>query len=188
MTSDTPQDLPSRHLLGLPSPVSELPWSSQFVMQSIEVLPVCLKDGVVLSLKPLHADSFVVGWPQGAKPEQVAGQALGSIGLDPVVLHSTSWRHNGDEVVLTYLAVVASDYDLLAPWTVGPVQRAILARGSETGPPLSIGVNQVIEHALRHLAWLLHDDQAIMSALPGWREALRDYVPEPFQALNTPFG
>jgi len=187
MTSNLPDDLPSRHLEDLPLPVSELPWSAQFVMQSIEVLPVYLLDGTVLSLKPPHAASFQVGWPQGAQPEVVAARAIEAIGLDPVVLHSTSWRHSDNEVVLTYLAVVSTEYRLLAPWVAVPVTRVALARGSETGPPPAIGGAQVLEHALRHLAWLLQDDPVIKSALPEWVDALYDYVPEPFQALNSPF-
>jgi hypothetical protein len=36
---------PSRHLIGLYAPLSELPWSDDFVMQAIEVLPVTLQTG-----------------------------------------------------------------------------------------------------------------------------------------------
>ena len=98
---------PSRDVVGLPPPLSELPWSADFVMQAIEVLPVALAAGELLSLRPDCADSFVVGWPAGARPEEVAARALESLGLPPIVLHSTSWRHAGAEVILTYLAVVA---------------------------------------------------------------------------------
>src|SRR5690242_15336338 len=98
---------PSSEIAGLPSPLSELPWSAEFVMQAIEILPVTLRDGHILSLRPDCADSFVVGWPAGARPDDVATGALARLGLAPVVLHSTSWRHDGVEVVLTYLAVVA---------------------------------------------------------------------------------
>lgn len=50
--------------------------------------------------------------------------------------------------------------------------------------PDTIGVEHVIEHALRHLAWLLADDPAIREALPpAWTIALASYHPEPFRAL-----
>ena len=41
----------------------------------------------------------------------------------------------------------------------------------------------MLEHALRHLAWLLLDDRDIAAALPGWTELLVDYLPEPFREL-----
>src|SRR5688500_5057075 len=92
---------PSSATEGLPFPASELPWSADFVMQAIEVLPVTLADDIILSLGPDHAASFIVGRPAGAKPEQVAGAPVQGLGLRPVVLHSPSWRHDRPEVVLT---------------------------------------------------------------------------------------
>lgn len=65
-----------------------------------------------------------------------------------------------------------------------PVPRADLARGDATAPPSEIGVLQVIEHALRHLSWLVQDDPAIGEALPDWVPVLDAYQPEPFRALG----
>jgi hypothetical protein len=178
------RDRPSVHVRGMPPPLAELPWSDAFVTPAIEVLPVMRRDGVVQSLGPDCADSFVVGWPAGARPEEVAARALAGLGLTPTVLHSTSWRHGGDEVVLTYVAVVAPVDAPPPSWRIAPVARADLARGDATAPPAAIAVRQVLEHALRHLAWLSRDDPAIAEALGAWREALSDYVPEPFRALG----
>ena len=155
-------------------------------MQAIEVLPVTLCDGQLMSLRPDCADSFVVGWPTGARPEEVAGAALETLGLATIVLHSTSWRHAGAEVVLTYLAVVTPPTAPPDSWEIAPVARAELARGDATAPPTAIDITQVLEHALRHLAWLLADDPAIAAALPGWSDLLESYVPEPFRALGSP--
>lgn len=179
---------PSHSISDLPDPVSELPWSQDFVMQAIEVLPVALVDGAIVSLRPEHADSFVVGWPAGAKPEVVAANALRMLGLEAVVLHSTSWRHANAEVVLTYLAVVAPGFTVPDSWEAMVVRHAELARGDTTAPPPVIGVEQVVEHALRHLAWLSAEDEAIGKALPGWKSVLAGYVPEPFRALGGPRG
>jgi hypothetical protein len=183
-----PGDPPSRRIEGLAPPLSELPWSADFVMQSIEILPVVLSGGRLTSLRPDCADSFVVGWPAGARPEEVAAGALDRLGLEPVVLHSTSWRHAGAEVVLTYLAVVRSAIPVPESWTAEPVTHAELARGDATAPPPAIGVAQVLEHALRHLAWLVRDDPAIVRALPDWVDVLTGYVPEPFRAFGGPVG
>lgn len=179
---------PSSGIAGLPGPASELPWSPDFVMQAIEVLPVALVDGSIVSLRPAHADSFVVGWPAGAKPEVIAANALRMLGLEAVVLHSTSWRHANAEVVLTYLAVVAPGFTLPDSWEAVPVLHAELARGDTTAPPPVIGIEQVIEHALRHLSWLSKEDIVIGEALPEWRDVLEHYVPEPFRALGGPPG
>ena len=179
---------PSQFIEGLPGPSSELPWSADFVMQAIEVLPVMQRDGRLISLKPDCADSFIVGWPAGAKPEEVSAKALRELGLQPQVLHSTSWRHGVGELVLTYLAVVAPDSATPESWETVPVQHAELARGDATAPPPVIGVSQVLEHALRHLTWLVHEDEEIGRVLPGWDEHLREYVPEPFRAFSGQHG
>jgi hypothetical protein len=46
-------------------------------------------------------------------------------------------------------------------------------------------MDHVVEHALRHLAWLSKDDPGIRSVLPGgWFRALEAYEPEPFRSLS----
>jgi hypothetical protein len=155
-------------------------------MQGIELLLVKSDDEEILTIRPEHASSFIVGWPAGRKPEEVATKALASLELRPAVLHSTSWRHSGGEVVLTYIAVVAEETQAPSSWTVERVEHADLARGGATTPPPAIGVAQVLEHALRHLAWLVREDEGIGAALPGWARLLESYVPEPFRALGEP--
>ena len=165
-----------------------MPWSADFVMQAIERLPVALCDGQHLALRPKHGESFIVGWPAGARPEEIAARGLQQLGMEAIVLHSTSWRHDGTEVVLTYLAVVSPAADPPPSWEAEPITHAELARGDATAPPPSIGVVQVLEHALRHLAWLMKDDPVVARALPDWQGFLDDYTPEPFRAFGTPFG
>jgi hypothetical protein len=103
----------------------------------------------------------------------------------PRVVHSTSWRHEEGRVILTYVAVVEPPgrlpTDSLKEVAVG---RAELARGDAMAPPSSIGVAAVIEHALRHLSWLVRDDPAIAEALSDWGAVLGEYQPEPFRALS----
>ena len=66
-----------------------------------------------------------------------------------------------------------------------PVSRADLARGDAMAPPPEIGVSQVLEHALRHLSWLVKDDDAVRAALPDWVAFLGTYEPEPFRAFGA---
>ena len=119
MTADN--ERPSWQVHGLPAPLSELPWSADFVMQAIEILPVALDGDRLVCLRPDCADSFIIGWPAGARPEEVAARAIEALGFRPIVLHSTSWRHTGSEVVLTYLAVVEAAGNLPESWEVAPV-------------------------------------------------------------------
>jgi hypothetical protein len=164
-------------------PVSQTPWSPDFVVQALELLVVHATGDGIVRLRPIHAPSLQVGLPPGRAADSVLADALARYGLEARILHSTSWRHDGEHVILTYLAVVdppGAPNENLAPEVVG---RAALARGAATAAPASIQVEQVVEHALRHLAWLLHDDPAVAAALPGWVPLLEAYVPEPFRQL-----
>ena len=166
-------------------PVSDVPWSAQFAQQSLEVLIVTRGDGPAVWLKPVHADSLHVGVPAGKSPGDVVLETLAWYDLAPRVVHSTSWRHDGERLVLTYLAVVDEPGSIPGDSLEAvDVIRSDLARGDATTPPRDIGVLQVIEHALRHLSWLVVDDPAIGEALPDWRPILDRYQPEPFRALG----
>lgn len=165
-------------------PISQVGWSPQLVAQTLEVLPVGLAGTELFWLKPVHADSLRVGLPVSTQPAQVVLDVLGWYNVEARVIHSTSWRHQEGTVILTYLAVVEPPGRLPPDSLVSqPVGRAELARGTAIGAPRQIGVGAVVEHALRHLAWLLREDRAIAEALPAWKEVLARYEPEPFQAL-----
>jgi hypothetical protein len=165
-------------------PVSSLPWSPDFVAQSLEVLPVGLAADGLFWLKPVHADSLRVGLSPAAKPHETVLELLRWYPLEPIAVHSTSWRHEDGRVILTYVAVVADPTTLPKDSLVRlPVRRAELARGGAITAPKSIGVDAVLEHALRHLSWLVQDDPAIMETLASWKDALASFQPEPFRAL-----
>ena len=161
-------------------PISSRPWSSDFVAQTLEVLPVALTDEGLCWMKPVHADSLRVG----LGPHETVLEVLRWYPLEPVVVHSTSWRHEDGRVILTYIAVVQAPASLPPDSLVTlPVHRAELARGSATAAPKTIGVEAVLEHAMRHLSWLVKDDPAVMETLAAWKDALAGFQPEPFRAL-----
>ena len=109
----------------------------------------------------------------------VAERVLGSV----LLLHSTSWRRDKTGVVLSFFAVV--EPEVVAIYESRPVMRADLARGEAASSPRAIAADQVLEHALRHLAWLSKDDPVVSSTLTAeWKAALDGYVPEPFRALS----
>jgi hypothetical protein len=166
-------------------PLAGAPWSPDFLAQELELLLVARRGPGVVSIRPVHAPSLQIGWGPGRSADQVLTSALARYGLSPTVLHSTSWRRAGDQIVLTYLAVVEAPEPLNPNLASEPVGRVDLARGAATAAPESIAVAQVLEHALRHLAWLVADDPAVAAALPGWPALLAEYVPAPFRELTT---
>jgi hypothetical protein len=65
------------------------------------------------------------------------------------------------------------------------VGRSELARSQATAAPREIAHGQVLEHALRHLAWLDADDPVVAAELdPRWAAILAGYTPEPFRLLG----
>jgi hypothetical protein len=149
----------------------------------LEILPVLQDRGGVWRLRPCGHDSWRV---RCAGPVRLAvSRCLAAAGLDPLVVHSTSWREEADAVVLTHLAVLGAGAGEVAGFERRPVLRRELARGTATWPPSVVDVDQVVEHALRHLAWLDHEDPAVRTALePAWRRHLHLYRPEPFRVFE----
>ncbi len=87
--------------------------------------------------------------------------------------------------MLTYAAVIPEPISSNQRLQSAPVHSRELARGTATGAPEAIDVEEVVEHALRHLAWLVREDKRIGEALgTDWREALAPYEPEPFSAFD----
>lgn len=136
----------------------------------IEVIPFTLHDGHPARLGSLRAP---LG---GGVPQELALYLPTAAGLVPRVLHSTSWRHEADGVVLTYAAVLDPSPSLVV--LARPLTGAQLARGTALAPPSRIEEEQVAAHALLHLAWLASHDLEVARALPGeWHDALRRWSP-----------
>src|SRR5207244_3973454 len=156
--------------------VSDTAWSPEFVMQSLEVLPLFLRDGRIHRLKPEHAESLSIGMRPGGSPGELVVEALARYGLRPFLVHSTSCRHVEDRIVLTYVAVVRPEQVPSAgPLVPVPLGHVELARGDAVGPPPSIAVDQVVEHALRHLSWLVQDDPVVREEIVDWADLLSTY-------------
>lgn len=105
-------------------------------------------------------------------------------GLSPLLVHSTSWRLHEGHIVLTYVVCVEAPDGENRPLRDDVVDRSELARGHVMGPPVDVETHHVVEHGLRHLAWLMNDDLAFREALPDWAGVLADYRPEPFRAFG----
>jgi hypothetical protein len=101
----------------------------------------------------------------------------------PLLVHSTSWRRDRGGVILSF--VVVNSEGQASELAGLPIRRAELARSSATGAAPAIHADQVLEHGLRHLAWLLAEDATVQATLDHeWSKVLSDYVPEPFRHLG----
>jgi hypothetical protein len=179
---------PTKPVIEYRPALSHVQWSPQIVAQSLEAILTYLDPGETARyLHPIHAASLRVGWRADQEPGDIVMGAAATYRLRPRLVHSTSWRYETGRVVLTYVVVVEDPSPALDDNLVDvPVERADLARGDATGPPVKIEVAQVLEHAFRHLAWLVKDDDVVRETLPKWHGFLSAYEPEPFRAFGSP--
>jgi hypothetical protein len=116
-------------------------------------------------------------------PVEVVDRIVRDVVGPPILVHSTSWRRDRDAVILSFVVVI--DRELVGNMASVPIERTALARGEATAAPRAIATSAVVEHGLRHLAWLAQDDPVVAAELPSdWRPVLAAYVPEPFRALG----
>jgi hypothetical protein len=148
-----------------------------------EVFVLYLDGGRIMLTGPCGADPWLIELGADDDPVDTVSKLVRVNLGEPTVVHSTSWRRSRDAVILSFVVVI--DPSLAAGFDTAPVQRSDLARSEATAAPASIAATQVIEHGLRHLAWLVRDDEVVRRELAdGWPEALAGYVPEPFRHLR----
>lgn len=97
-------------------------------------------------------------------PDDAAAALLGR-SLEGGVLHSTSWRRDPAwGLVLTYVAVPDEH---AADTSAVPIEDLVVAAGGDpvAPSPAAVSVDQVVAHAVRHLALLRHTDAAIADVL-----------------------
>lgn len=103
-----------------------------------------------------------------------------------LLVHSTSVAVRTGRV-LSFVVVITPD--AVGAMETAPVVRTQLARGSSHAAPDAVGTRQVIEHGLRHLAWLAEENPVVRTTLDdGWHAVLAGYVPEPFRQLEPTDG
>lgn len=116
-------------------------------------------------------------------PVEVVDRVVRDVVGPPILVHSTSWRRDRDAVILSFVIVI--DRTLVGEMASAPIERAPLARSEATAAPREIATGAVLEHGLRHLAWLATDDPVVAAELPpAWHPVLAGYVPEPFRSLG----
>jgi hypothetical protein len=132
---------------------------------------------------PCGAAPWLLELGQTDHPVEVVTRIVRDVIGEPLLVHSTSWRRDRNAVILSFVVIIdAAFVDSMASLPIG---RSELARGEATAAPRDIAFAQVVEHGLRHMAWLAQDDPVVEAELPaGWREILAGYVPEPFRNLG----
>jgi len=133
---------------------------------------------------PCGPDAWYIESHDEDDPMEIVKRLSTNLMGPPLLVHSTSWRRGQGGVLLSFLVVIGDDQ--AADLAGVPIIRADLARNSATEAAKGISSNQVVEHALRHMAWLAQDDAAVRATLsPAWVAALSGYVPEPFRHLTS---
>jgi hypothetical protein len=142
-----------------------------------------LRDGRLELAGPCGPDPWYIEVGADDDPLEVVSRLARGLMGEPLLVHSTSWRRARGSVILSFVVVNREDQ---APELVGiPVDRAELARNSATAAPVQIAHQQVLEHGLRHLAWLVREDEVVRNTLDArWASLLSSYVPEPFRHVG----
>src|SRR4051794_13830749 len=128
-----------------------------------EVFVVWLNGDHIELSGPCGAAPWYLELPRADHPVEVVEQLVEAALGRPRLVHSTSWRRDRDAVILSFIVVVhaaqVADLDSI------PIHRTELARSAATTAPADIASMQVLEHGLRHLAWLAHDDRVVAAEL-----------------------
>ena len=143
-----------------------------------------LRSGTPELAGPCGAEPWYIEVGADEDPVEVVSRLTRGLMGEPLLVHSTSWRRARGSVILSFVVVNRDDQ---APELAGvPIGRAELARSTATKGPTSIAFQQVLEHGLRHLAWLVGDDEVVRASLSDdWKRVLLGYAPEPFRHLGA---
>lgn len=144
------------------------------------------RDGPLQAGTTVHYEAERLLFEHGIDPDDTLFVKLPGDTPRTDVLHSTSWRQGGPQVVLTYMAVVRVQGFVLGTWPDAvPVTAALPA---ETGKPLphraaqmpEVRVSDVLMHGLRHLKFQIGPwgDAEIAAAMDrNWRRHLHALKP-----------
>lgn len=149
----------------------------------VEVFVLCLRAGAIELTGPCGAAPWYIEKAAGEHPVDVVYRLVADVIGEPELVHSTSWRQSEEGVILSFFVVV--DPELVESMGSTALVRGELARSGAATAPAAIATGQVLEHAVRHLAWLARDDEVVQAKLSEeWLGALAPYLPEPFRNLG----
>jgi len=160
-----------------------------------EILPVTLESNQVAFLRhPLDSQtaSWLVPLQPGVHPNDTVLQHVRAFfgelfEPEASIVHSTSWRYDQQKgrLILTYLVVLPQRTGI-GHWAatgcmriecLGAIEKV---QGDNLFPPQRIKRDEVLAHALDHLALLSRDDSGIQAVLtPEWLGILQTRLPKP---------
>jgi len=151
----------------------------------VEIFPVFLNESGILALVPNHSKTWQIPLPAAGHAHGHVEEELGDRGVEAEIIHSTSWRQDGEKVVLTFLAVIRPPEEMPKGWSVMPVARSELAHSGAKTPPPEIPSGAVLTHALQHLSWLYETDLTVRENLStGWEGILASFRPMPAMSMD----
>jgi hypothetical protein len=132
---------------------------------------------------PCGAGPWIIELETAEHPMETVARIVRDVIGQATLVHSTSWRRDREAVILSFVAVIGPE--ARGRMESAPIGRSDLARSRATAAPQRIAYQQVLEHGLRHLAWLAREDVVVAAELtPAWHAALSAYVPEPFRSFG----
>jgi hypothetical protein len=148
-----------------------------------ELFVVWLHDDRLELTGPCGAAPWLIELGETDHPVEAVTHVVRDVLGEPLLVHSTSWRRDRGALILSFVVVI--EEALVGTMDSVPLARTALARGCAAAAPREIGFAQVVEHGLRHLAWLAKDDPVVAAELPAdWHRVLAGYIPEPFRNLG----
>lgn len=100
-------------------------------------------------------------------PQECAGHlVMETLGITPLLVHGTSWRYDaGSTLILSFAAVLPRGVNVFHLHAHACVCGRTRARGGPTTAPKEVQLEQVRDHALRHLAFLVQTDPSVEAVL-----------------------
>lgn len=149
----------------------------------LEVFVLCLRSGAIEITGPCGPAPWYIEKSAAEHPVDVVRRLVADVIGEAELVHSTSWRQGDEGVILSFFVVI--EPTLVGTMESTPILRTDLARSGATAAPSAIATGQVLEHAVRHLAWLARDDDVVRARLSDeWKRVLAAYIPEPFRNLG----
>lgn len=128
-----------------------------------EIFTIWRSDDQLELTGPCGAAPWIVELGSTEHPVEVVDRIVRDVVGDPLLVHSTSWRRDRDAVILSFVVVI--DGGLVGDMPSVPIARSELARSEATAAPADIATSAVVEHGLRHMAWLAKDDPVVAGTL-----------------------
>ena len=161
-------------------------WYEVFPVTLVAQQPVLVRRTQELRRGPWLLHSHDKNHPNDVVLERILNVFGDACDLRQTIVHSTSWRYEQEQLLLTYLAVLPQ-----RAWSVYRQEQGCRTLeleligtqekcyGDHLLPPSRVAYQSVLAHALDHLASLTTYDAAIQSALePEWNDVLAVRLPK----------